>query len=298
MLSFIDLFCGAGGWSTGLKAAGLKHLLGIDMDAQAMATYKANHNHGLLADIEKVTRADLPANADVLVASPPCQSFSLAGKRGEEGGKLCFVVVKIARWLQPRIVIIENVPGFLSKGKVHVELVRQLKSAGYSVLTMTLDAMLYEVPQRRKRVFVVACRPQINFQIPKPVATFDPSLHKLLQNVRKVPEFHWMTPEKTQYYKERHRRLGYVKFISPEDKQYVSNTVRASYMKSRGAEALILYRDSRCRMLTESECAAVQSFPKNFVWRGTRSAVYKQIGNAVPPKMAYHLGLAVKKALR
>ena len=180
----------------------------------------------------------------------------------------------------------------------HLQLTAELEEAGYIVNTFTLDAVQYEVPQKRRRILVIACKGGIEFRVPAPVAQFDPRLCNLLLTEPEVCEFYWMTAMKTNYYLEREKLgLRYVHFIFSDDKQHISNTIRASYMKSRGQEALILYPNSKCRMLTESECAAIQSFPHDYLWPGSHSSIYRQIGNAVPPKFAYHIGLAIKRAL-
>jgi DNA (cytosine-5)-methyltransferase 1 len=103
-----------------------------------------------------------------------------------------------------------------------------------------------------------------------------------------------MTPAKTAYYVQREAdsKGAYVKFV---DRDRIANTVRAGYGKSRGAEALLRYPDGSMRMLTEVEMARVQSFPEEYVFLGGQTAAYMQIGNAVPPALAYHIGRVIKR---
>lgn len=125
-----------------------------------------------------------------------------------------------------------------------------------------------------------------------PVGDFDPSLRHILLHPEEVTEpFYWMSEYKIKYYEERQRRAPqFVRFLDPSKP---SPTVRASYAKSRGAEALVVHGPKLMRMLTEGELAKIQSFPNTYVFTGSRTARYKHIGNAVPPLLAMHIGMAI-----
>jgi DNA (cytosine-5)-methyltransferase 1 len=310
-LNFVDLFCGAGGWTTGLKKAGLRHVLGIDSDKDALASYRANHgDHALLARVEDVNMAILrpylarlpgSGSVDVLFASPPCQSLSMAGSRkpGDPADTLFLHAIRIARALKAPMFVMENVVGLLSKpdratGEPMIEsVVAALKRSKYvHVEWRVLNSSDYEVPQVRKRVVIIASTRPLVGCFPSPVPGFDGRLGKLLQPPASVAAAYWLPPKKRAYYRERAERTGYVRFV---DVNAVAKTMRAGYHKSRGAEALVVH-GQRMRLLTELECARIQSFPDSYEFAGARGSRYRQIGNAVPPMLAYHVGRAIKKS--
>lgn len=176
----IDLFSGCGGFSYGFQKAGFHVVLGVDDTEIALKTFKKNHENSntmkldLHQDesIQKI--ADFVNNeVDVLIAGPPCQGFSLTGTRNEndERNSLFNSVFKLAKKVNPKAIIIENVPGFLRlyNGKAPKEIVRLCKELGYTCNFELLFAPDYGVPQIRKRVFFVALRNEFGeFKFPEP----------------------------------------------------------------------------------------------------------------------------------
>ncbi len=179
----IDLFSGCGGLSQGLKQAGFSVVAAIEADSLAMSTYAMNHPrarryHG---DITKFNAAQLmrdlnlrPGELDLLAGCPPCQGFStLRTKNGnnkvvEPMNDLVFEVTRFAHVFRPRALMIENVPGLL--GDVRFEAVTaKLKRLGYAWSAQIFDAADFGVPQRRRRMILIAtrgCQPQ--FALPEP----------------------------------------------------------------------------------------------------------------------------------
>jgi DNA (cytosine-5)-methyltransferase 1 len=305
MVSFVDVFCGAGGWTEGLTRAGLTHVLGIDLNAAALETYRANHGEtsAICRDVCHLSKRDFldalkGRHVDIVVGSPQCTSFSLIGPRrtGDAKDHLYQVLVRIADWCSAQMVVIENVHGFKTKdnGAHYDGLVGALNSSGYVVTSKVVNARDFEVPQNRKRLIVVAHRPHVRFHFPSESPSRETMRDILQPREEIVDSFYWMTSQKTRYYIERQKnRPAHVKMV---DHDRPARTLRAGYMKSRGAEALVLYDDNACRMMTELECAKIQTFPPDYRWCGSRSAVYSQIGNAVPPKLSKHIGLALMEA--
>jgi DNA (cytosine-5)-methyltransferase 1 len=170
----ISLFAGCGGSSLGYSMAGYRELLAVEWDDHAVETFKANFPdvpvwHGDIAklSVEECLRITglKPGELDVLDGSPPCQGFSTAGKRKMDDGRnqLFREYVRLLRGLQPKVLIMENVSGMV-KGKmklIFVDILKELKDAGYHVEARLLNAMYYGVPQSRQRMIFIGVREDI-----------------------------------------------------------------------------------------------------------------------------------------
>ena len=167
----IDLFCGCDGFSKGFEEAGFKVRFGVDLWKDATVTYKKNFPDAtvLNEDIIKITGKDIlkaanmhKSDVDVIIGGPPCQGFSVSGKRmiDDERNKLYKSYVSIVSELKPKIFVMENVPGLvrLFKGQVAKQVVEDFSALGYVVQMKILSADNYGVPQQRKRVFFVGVR--------------------------------------------------------------------------------------------------------------------------------------------
>jgi len=161
----IDLFCGAGGFSEGFQKAGYRVAGAVDSWKYAAYTYKMNRKvkNVIQKDICDVNKSNFARNPDVVVGGPPCQGFSLAGKRdrGDPRNKLFRHFVRLVSDLEPKIVLMENVRGILSMNTEDEEPVmdvieREFADIGYRITYKTLNAADYGVPQIRERVFIVA----------------------------------------------------------------------------------------------------------------------------------------------
>lgn len=185
----LDLFSGAGGLSRGFMDAGFNVVLGVDFDDAALKTFKANHgnaeamkldlfNHDNINKIDDFLKTK-EIKLDVLVGGPPCQGFSLAGKREEfdDRNKLYSAMVKTAEMLKPKVVVLENVPGLLTlyKGKAKQQILNDFNNLGYKMDVKILYAPEYGVPQIRKRAFFVGVLTEgdYNFQYPIPYLNED-----------------------------------------------------------------------------------------------------------------------------
>ena len=169
-MTFADLFCGCGGLSLGLKHGGLRHLWGLDSDQVACSTYEANIGRAIHATVASVDWLSLE-RPDVVVGSPPCQGFSVAGKRQRNDPRnfLVWGFVWAVAVLRPRAFLMENVPG-VGQGDwgQFPSIVRMaLETLGYNVSVFKLNAADYGVPQIRRRVFWAGCLDGF-IQIPLP----------------------------------------------------------------------------------------------------------------------------------
>lgn len=181
---FGTFICG-GGSTMGYKLAGFNHLGGVEIDPPIADVYKTNHNpkYLFIEDIRDfASRKEFPKdlyNLDILDGSPPCSSFSMAGNREKDWGKtktfregqseqrlddLFFDYIKLAKKLQPKVVIAENVKGLIqgnAKSYVH-RIKKEFELAGYKVQLFLLNAASMGVPQKRERVFFICQRNDLN----------------------------------------------------------------------------------------------------------------------------------------
>lgn len=164
-INVVSLFSGGGGLDLGFTAAGYQIIWAIDNNKNAVETYKANiGDHILCADINDIAPSQIP-RADVVIGGPPCQSFSLSGKRHTEDarGRLVWRYIHIIEQLQPKAFVFENVTGLLSAknadGKKIISLLRDaFRGIGYTINQQVINAADYGIPQRRKRVIIVGLR--------------------------------------------------------------------------------------------------------------------------------------------
>lgn len=185
-LTFIDLFCGCGGFSIGLEGAGLTCLSAIDFDEPAIETFKANHPHvphALVRDLTKYAPRDLDKllgsqRVDVIVGGPPCQGFSKARQvDGANHGKrlihdprrdLYSDFLRFVKYYQPRVFVMENVLGIktAASGEFFTRVQSESRELGYRVIPYEVEAWRFGVPQKRIRQLIIGTRRELPFFIP------------------------------------------------------------------------------------------------------------------------------------
>lgn len=175
----VDIFSGAGGLTTGLKAGGFHVVAGVELEDHAVATFKVNHPevHTFKQDATTVSGHDLLAQSpngriDLLAGCPPCQGFtSLTSKyrREDKRNQLVREMARLAEEVKPAVIMMENVPGLARKGSVLFdEFLARIKRAGYIPTFDVLQVADYGVPQSRRRLVVLA---GLDFKIDIPPAT-------------------------------------------------------------------------------------------------------------------------------
>ena len=166
-LKVVDLFCGAGVGASGIKLAGFDIIWAIDTDKHAVKTYNENiGNHAICDDIRKILHTDIPEH-DIMVATPVCKSFSVAGsKKGfndEQTGDLSYHFTRLLRDCMPKAFLFENVAGMVTKTHLNdfLNIVDTISSYGYKVKWEVVNCYEYGIPQERKRLFMVGIRNDI-----------------------------------------------------------------------------------------------------------------------------------------
>jgi DNA (cytosine-5)-methyltransferase 1 len=182
-LNVLDIFCGAGGFSEGFRQAGFNIVAGVDNDEQALQTYSHNFGHKKailwnLADtgslIKDPGKKNILRNIDVIIGGPPCQGFSIAGKRkaSDPRNKLYKAYIDLIKYIRPKAIVIENVPTMKSlfEGSYFNQILSDLSKLGFELKSETLAAEKYGVPQKRRRLFIVGTLKGLrNFIFPAPV---------------------------------------------------------------------------------------------------------------------------------
>jgi len=307
-LKTLDLFCGCGGMSKGLLDAGLNIVAGIDKDESAVRSYKKNFQHlAIQAFLEKLPPDEFShkyniKDVDIIVGGPPCQGFSIAGKRDRKDPRnsLFMEFVRYLNYFQPKAFIMENVMGILSAKNAAnqkvIDIILEELGQHYKHVVCKLYASDFEVPQNRRRVIIFGIRKDLNIDPTEP--------EKILTKDNRVPVSTVLLKREEvgqKYYlseralagiarkRERSKRKGngFGAQILKMDKP--SYTIPARYWKD-GYDALVKYSDTEIRKLTLLELKRIQSFPDDFILEGTKKDKIMQIGNAVACRFAYHLG--------
>jgi DNA (cytosine-5)-methyltransferase 1 len=310
-LNVIDLFCGCGGMSKGLTDAGFNIIAGIDIWDKAVESYNRNYRHkAYCEDLTKLTPERFNElynkenhNVDVLVGGPPCQSFSIAGKRDKNDPRntLFMEYVRYLDYFNPKAFIMENVIGILSKktesGQKVIDIIMEQLNRNYNCIITKLYASDFEVPQNRRRTIIIGIRKDLNIQPTEPEPVIK-SVHD------RIPVRNILMPRDTidiKYYlsdkalagiehkKSVNKEKGYGFGAQILDLNKPSYTIPARYWKD-GYDALVQYSDTEIRRLTITELKRIQSFPDEYIIEGSKKDIIIQIGNAVACKFAYHIG--------
>ena len=328
-LSVISLFSGCGGMDLGFRgdfdflgkafeSNNYDIIFSNDILQTACNTYE--HNFGYTphcGDIKELDYTNLP-KADIVIGGFPCQDFSLAGKRkglSSERGKLYLEMKKVIEHVHPIAFVAENVDGIRKSGNYGGVsplgvIVSDFEDMGYDVKYKALNAADYGVPQNRVRVIIIGIRRDINKQIKYPMPT-----HGSEGNLRHVSskmaiDDLWDKVGCSSVKNHTEKDYSRAKFY--EGKKMQGNnqikadspapTIRAEHHGNIEGHYRSLCESEptnilNWRRLSVRECARLQSFPDDFDFNCSASAAYKQIGNAVPPVMAWHISRALYKSL-
>lgn len=345
-LEALDLCSGPGGVTTGYKAAGIRVLAAVDIDSNSRATYAANHPEvGLLSDdLAKLEPDRLlevvglnPGELGILTACVPCQTFSSLGRKNrKEDDPRNRLVERIGDFVEsiaPRAVVMENVPPLRNDSRF-IRLVERLRSMGYGVWHDVVDAAKFGVPQRRRRLVLIALKGFTDEAVP----VLNPK-HPLLRSHcegRTVRDaFRTLRHHRRSDVLSR-PRLSYPEIVAnrivaippnggsrtslpaelelschgelgKKDRKTAAGNVYGRMTLDEVAPTLT----TRCttpacgrflhpwenRAITLREAAVLQTFPVDYRFKGGIMSIQAQIGNAVPPKLAEAIAIIVRDAL-
>ena len=318
-LNVIDLFCGCGGMSKGLTDAGLNVIAGIDIWDKAIESYNKNYHHkAYCVDLTQLPPEKFNElynkeniNVDILVGGPPCQSFSIAGKRDKNDPRnaLFMEYVKYLDYFKPKAFIMENVIGMLSKktenGENVIDIIMEQLNINYNCIINKLYASDFEVPQNRRRTIIIGIRKDLNI-IPKEPEPIIKSVKdriavkNILIPKEEVDKKYYLSEKalagiKNKKSVNKEKGFGFGAQMLDFDKP--SYTIPARYWKD-GYDTLVKYNEKEIRRLTITELKRIQSFPDNYIIDGSNKDIIMQIGNAVACKFAYYLGKYIINTLQ
>lgn len=336
--NFIDLFSGCGGMSLGFERAGFSNLIAIDNWKDALVTYAYNRPgaNTLCADLLTLKPSDVEdriggKNVDVIIGGPPCQGFSVAGKRivDDERNQLYKSFVAMVEHFKPKAFVMENVPNILSIGGgiIRNAIFSDFEQLGYTINCKVLLASDYGVPQNRRRAVFVGLRDkQYTFPdktVNNPVTSWD-ALSDLTEDTTieggaysnaPLSDYQRLIREGSvgvfnhniTIHREQTKRIiamvpdgGNYKNLPKElwqlRKVHIAwtrlNSRKPSFTIDCGHNHHFHYKYNRVPTVRES--ARLQSFPDKFIFVGGKGSQLRQVGNAVPPFMAEQIALNLK----
>ncbi|MDE6478667.1 MAG: DNA cytosine methyltransferase [Muribaculaceae bacterium] len=339
-LNVIDLFCGCGGLSLGFEKAGYHTVLGIDAWQDALDTYQFNRTNAtvMCADLTMLHPQDVipkigDVKIDVIIGGPPCQGFSVAGKRiiDDYRNTLYKNFVEFVKFFKPKAFVMENVPNILSMGGgiIKDEIIKDFTLLGYTIEYKVLTASDYGVPQNRRRAFFVGLLDGKNFIFPNACTAAKVTSFEALSDLTKdsIEDGGKYPTEPQSVYQELMRKNSSQVYnheitshnqqtqdiiaMVPDGGNYKDlplnlqqtrkvhiawtrlNSKRPSFTIDCGHRHHFHYKWNR--VPTVRECARIQSFPDEFIFCKSKTSQYKQVGNAVPPLMAYALAKQLKQ---
>lgn len=289
----VDLFSGCGGLSLGFQNAGFEILAAFDKWEPAVKVYKENFNHPIYdTDLGSDEGLEFVKSLKpkMIIGGPPCQDFSSAGKRDETMGRadLTISYANIVASAKPEWFVMENVER-ITKSHILKDALKIFKKAGYGISYQVLDASFCGVPQARKRFFLVGHKHSADgFLNPyfaknlssKPMTLFDYFGKSL------GVEYYYRHPRS-------YARRGVFSIYEPSPTiRGVNRPIPKGYPKHEGDPVEI---SDKVRPLTTKERSLIQTFPKDFIFNGSKTDLEQIIGNAVPVKLGEYVANCINE---
>ncbi|WP_338432257.1 DNA cytosine methyltransferase [Clostridium tyrobutyricum] len=303
--SAVSLFAGAGGLDLGFKNKGFNILWANDIDKDACETHSIWSDAKVVqGDIGKISFDDIP-KSDIVLGGFPCQGFSLAGPRkiDDKRNKLYRYFVKLVGINNPYAFVAENVKGILTLGGGNVieAIIEDFSQKGYNVYPKLVNASDYGVPQDRWRVIMVGFRKDLHvneFEMPE-ANEYKVKLQDVLKNIPEPSYKDICHASYSSRFMSRNRKRNWdqVSYTIPAMAKQVPLHPSSPDMVKEGEDKWRFGDNDKTRRLSWQECAAIQTFPHNMNFVGNLTSKYKQIGNAVPVKLAEVIASTVNDIL-
>ncbi len=315
----ISVFAGCGGSSLGYKLAGYRELLAVDWNGIAADTFKLNFTDvpSWVRDVRTVTVEEVlnfcglvPGELDVFDGSPPCQGFSMSGRRevNDSRNDLFLEYIRLINGLKPKVFLMENVPGMV-KGKMKgrfIDILKSLKTLDYRVKCKQMNAKYYGVAQSRERLIFIGVRNDLNIEpsFPKGCGRVV-SVGKALEGFNcaeqvvypkgKARDYYYAIPPGKSLAHFMTKKFGinsYFNLIKADPKRPLCTITR---LFAEGMSGILHWKERR--FLTIGELKRLASFPDDFQFAGTFKEQWAQIGNAVMPKFMCAVAEHIKREI-
>jgi DNA (cytosine-5)-methyltransferase 1 len=344
-LKVLDLFSGCGGLSLGFAKSGFNVVAGIDNWKDSLITFEKNHpnSKGVVMDLGNFQYKDfkkiISDKIDIVIGGPPCQGFSISGKRNpnDPRNRLYIGFVELVKQIKPKAFLLENVPNLVSmaNGAIKDSIIKDFTDLGYDVKYKILLASDFGVPQNRRRVVFIGMLGKNTFEFPvgknidnklkitcadaisdlpemtiedgalnkiKPKSKYQQMMrkktnkiynHQISNHDKQTVDVISLVPDGGNY-KNLPTSLQNIRKVHIAWTRYCSN--KPSPTVDTGHRHHFHYKFNRIPTVRES--ARLQSFPDDFIFFGSKTSQYKQVGNAVPPIMAEQIATNLAKALK
>lgn len=292
----VDLFCGCGGLSLGFQKAGFEVVAAYDKWEAALNVYRLNFDHPAeemdLSNVQASTVVINQLEPDMIIGGPPCQDFSSAGKRDEEGGRgdLTVDYAQIISHVRPKWFVMENVARITKTQKL-IDAKRIFKKAGYGIAEQVLDASYCGVPQKRKRYFLIGKLHEMD-------DFMKPFINSGLSDKPMTMRDYFGDTLGIEYYYRHPRsyvRRGIFSIDEPSPTVRGVNRPMPEGYKIHANDPV--KSKEGIRPLTTLERSYIQTFPRDFEFKGNKTDIEQMIGNAVPVNLAKFVGEAINKYL-
>ncbi len=328
MIKVVSLFSGCGGADLGLVGGfeyikkqypplPYKIIFANDIDRKALNTYCENlskkEHEVRCADIIDIKEGEIPQH-DLMIGGFPCQSFSTVNPSKDpfdDRANLYKEMIRVLIKHKPKFFIVENVKGFmtLKKGVIFKRVCEEFEKAGYTLNSNLINSANFGIPQRRERVFIVGVRKDLGkrFEFPKETHSINGEDGKLSWvPLKKVIDS--LIPENEKYYfsekavqgmknAKTNMKRGLWQDLEAPCLTITSHLAKVS-LNSRDPVLLVDVENEKYRRFTPREAARIQSFPDDFEFVGSEADAYRQIGNAIPPVLFWHLSNSLYEQFR
>ena len=292
----VDLFCGCGGMSLGFQNAGFEVVAAYDKWEPALNVYRLNFEHAAenmdLSNVQSSAIVIDQHNPDMIIGGPPCQDFSSAGKRDEDGGRgdLTVHYAQIISRVRPKWFVMENVARITKTQKL-IEAKTIFKEAGYGLSQHVLDASYCGVPQKRKRFFLIGKLHEMD-------GFMEPFINGALASKPMTMRDYFGESLGIEYYYRHPRsyvRRGIFSIDEPSPTVRGVNRPMPEGYKIHSNDPV--KSKEGIRPLTTEERGWIQTFPRDFRFEGNKTDMEQMIGNAVPVNLAKFVGEAINRYL-